>query len=138
MKSNQKPVRAVVDTNVLVSALVFGGTPRKVTNLIPDKVIRPVMSEEIMSELRRIITSRFPEHIPGIGRYEKLLRKYAIWVPLGSRVINVSRDIDDNKIIETAVIGKCSYIISGDKDLTVIKKYENIQILTPAEFLKLT
>ena len=89
-----------------------------------------------MSELRRIITSKFPEHIPGIARYEKLLRKYAIWVPLGSHIITVSRDINDDAIIETAVIGKCSYIISGDKDLTVLKNYQDIKIVTPADFLK--
>lgn len=137
MKNDQKPIRVVIDTNVLVSALVFGGTPCKVTDLIPDKLIRPVMSEEIMSELRRTITNVFPKHVPGIARYERLLRKYALWVPLGSQVINVSRDVDDNFIIETAVIGKCSYVISGDKDLTVLENYEGIGIVTPADFLKL-
>jgi putative PIN family toxin of toxin-antitoxin system len=136
VKNEPQKIRAVLDTNVLISALVFGGTPRNVTDLIAQKTIRPVMSEEILSELRRIIITRFPEYTLLVEGYEKLLRRYAIWAPLGSKTITVSRDPDDNKVIETAVIAKCHFIISGDKDLLVLKSYEDIKIVKPIEFLR--
>jgi putative PIN family toxin of toxin-antitoxin system len=133
--TNIKTTRVVLDANVLVSALVFGGTPRKVTDRIASKTIRPVMSEAILTELRRTINAKFPAHVPGLARYEKLLRLYAIWVPLGSHTITASRDPDDNAILETAVLGKCQFIVSGDKDLLDLRTFSDINILTPADFL---
>ena len=136
MKNEPQKIRAVLDTNVLISALVFGGTPREVTDLIAQKTFRPVMSEEILSELRRIIVTKFPEYSLLVESYEKLLRRYAIWIPLGSKTIMVSRDPDDNKVIETAVIAKCHFIVSGDKDLLVLRAYSDIKIVKPIEFLR--
>ena len=45
------------------------------------------------------------------------------------------RDSTDNQILETAVAGKCNWIITGDKDLLTLRKYENIKIVTPNQFL---
>ncbi len=45
------------------------------------------------------------------------------------------RDITDNQVLETAVNGKCDYLITGDKDLLSIEKYSNIKIVTPNQFL---
>ena len=50
-------LKVVLDTDVLVPALVFGGRPRLVTDLVGDKTIAVVTSEELMTELRRIITA---------------------------------------------------------------------------------
>ncbi len=135
MQNNPHKIKAVVDTNVLISALVFGGTPRQVTDMIPEKLFWPVMSEEILSELRRIILEKFPQFAAGLPLYEKLLRSYALWVPLGAKTVTVCRDPDDNKIIETALLGRCQYIISGDNDLLAIGTYNGIRILNPADFL---
>lgn len=68
--------------------------------------------------------------------FEILLEQDSETVRLGSITIAVCRDPDDNCIIETAVLGACNYIISGDKDLLVLKTYKDIQILRPAEFLE--
>ncbi|MCL4550295.1 MAG: putative toxin-antitoxin system toxin component, PIN family [Bacteroidetes bacterium] len=46
----------------------------------------------------------------------------------------ICRDKDDNNILETAVAAKANVIISGDKDLLVLKKYKNISIISPREF----
>ena len=90
-----------------------------------------------MTELRRIIIEKFPKARHELEIYEKLLRRYAIWVPLGNHRVSISRDLDDDKFIETAVAGKCRYIVSGDKDLLVLKKYENIKIVNPVEFISI-
>ena len=46
------------------------------------------------------------------------------------------RDTDDNKVLETAVVGKCNWIITGDKDLLTVKKYQQIKIVNPGQFLR--
>ena len=135
MQKSPHKIKAVLDTNVLVSAFVFGGVPRQVTDMIPEKLFWPVMSEEIMSELRRIILAKFPQHASGLPLYEKLLRNYAMWVPLGAATVTVCRDPDDNKIIETALLARCQYIVSGDNDLLAIGAYNGVKILNPIEFL---
>ncbi len=136
MRSVQKP-RVVFDTNVLVSALVFGGIPRKATDLIASKSVRPVMSEAILTELRRIISVKFPDFFPALIRYEKLLRHYAFWVALGGQVVSAVRDPDDNAMLETAMVGKCQLIVSGDKDLLSLRAYDGIRIITPSELVEL-
>ena len=127
----------VIDSNVWISALIFGGNPEKILKLFIDNKVEVVMSEEIITELRRIIINKFPLFVNSLNLLEASLRKDNVFVQLGSITIDASRDVDDNRIIETAYIGKAQYIISGDKDLLVLKKYEDIKILNPSDFLKI-
>ena len=127
----------VIDSNVWISALIFGGNPEKILKLFIDNKVEVVMSEEIITELRRIIINKFPLFVNSLNLLEASLRKDTVFVQLGSMTIDASRDVDDNRIIETAYIGKAKYIISGDKDLLVLKKYEDIKILNPGDFLKI-
>ncbi len=126
----------VIDSNVWISALIFGGNPGKILKLFVDNKVEVVMSEEIITELRRIIINKFPLFVNSLNLLEASLRKDTVFVQLGSITIDASRDVDDNRILETAYIGKAKYIISGDKDLLVLKKYEDIKILSPVDFLK--
>lgn len=90
-----------------------------------------------MSELRRVIIEKFPRARHELEIYEKLLRRYAVWVPLGNQTIVVSRDPDDDKFIETALAGGCRYIFSGDKDLLDLVSYQDIRVIKATEFLQL-
>lgn len=45
------------------------------------------------------------------------------------------RDPADNQVLETAVVGKCDFLITGDKDLLSVKRYNQLQIITPSQFL---
>jgi putative PIN family toxin of toxin-antitoxin system len=126
--------RIVLDTNILISALVFGGKPRKVIELLSHGRIEVVISEEILTELRRNIVGKFVDFVNELAQMEILLEQDAELVKLGSLSITVCRDPDDNRILETAVIGECGYIVSGDKDLLILEKYDSIRILKPADF----
>lgn len=130
-------LQVVIDTNVWISGLIFGGTPARVLNRFVDGSIVVITSEELLSELRRKINQRFPLFAPQLPLLEASVREQAIVVALGSRQVTASRDEDDNKFIETALNGNAGYIISGDKDLLVLGSYERIRILKPAEFLEL-
>ena len=129
--------RVVLDTNVLLSALVFGGKPRQIIELLARGLIEVVISEEILTEMRRKISSKFPNFTDDLAGMEVLMEQDAELVKLGNITINVCRDPDDNRIIETGVIGACNYIVSGDNDLLVFGSYKDIRILKPEEFLKI-
>lgn len=128
--------RVVLDTNVLLSALVFGGRPRQVVELLARDLIDLVISEEILTEMRRHVANKFSAFTDDLVKFEMLLEQDSELVKLGGITITVCRDADDNRILETAVLGSCEYIVSGDKDLLVLERYKNIQILKPAEFLE--
>ncbi len=129
--------RIVVDTNIFISAIVFGGKPRRLINLIADDAVTLITAQELLTEIRRIIVAKFPDFFEDLARVEKLLDSDAIWVRLGGVTVTESRDPDDNKFIEAAVLGSCDYIVSGDKDLLDIKEYKGTKIVNVSEFLKL-
>lgn len=136
MKNGSKP-RLVIDTNVLISGIVFGGKPRQLLNLLAEGAIIVIVAEELLTELRRKIVMKFPEFVEDLERVERLLKRDASLVKLGTVQVTISRDADDNKFIEAAVIGGAGYIVSGDNDLLVLKSYGVIKILKPADFLEL-
>lgn len=131
-----KPL-VVIDSNVWISGLVFGGNPGKIIRLFVSGDVLLIVSEELLSELRRKISQRFPLFVPNLSLLEASIREEVMMVRLGGVSISVSRDVDDNKFIETAVAGSAGYIISGDKDLLDLKTYNDIKIVKPAEFLTL-
>src|SRR4051812_38102403 len=94
-KQGKKP-RVVLDSNIWISALVFGGLPGKVLELFISEDVLIITSEELLSELRRKIIQKFPLYISQINLLEASIRKDAILVPLGSRTVTVSRDPEDN------------------------------------------
>ena len=129
--------QVVIDTNVWISGLVFGGNPEKIIRLFIEGQITIVSAEELLSELRRKIIQRFPLFIPNLNLLEASIREDALFVKLGIVQIAASRDIEDNMFIETAIVSQAKFIISGDNDLTDIESFQNIRIIKPADFLKL-
>ncbi|HBC93004.1 MAG TPA: putative toxin-antitoxin system toxin component, PIN family [Pelotomaculum sp.] len=131
-------MRITVDTNVLVSALGWNGAEAAVLEMVLDYSLELCISPQILSEFYRVV--QYPkfgfteEEIDGfIGR---LLPKAILLNP--SKKINaVEADPDDDKIIECAVEGNSSYIISGDKHLLQLSEYEGIGILKASEFLQI-
>ncbi len=136
MATKTKP-QVVIDTNVWISGLVFGGNPEKIIRLFIEGQIIVVCAEELLSELRRKISQRFPLFLPNLSLLEASIREDALFISLGTVQITASRDIEDNIFIETALTGQASFIVSGDKDLTDIGSFQSINILKPKEFLEL-
>lgn len=131
-------MRVAVDTNVLVSALGWNGAEAAVLEMVFDCTMELCISVQILSGFYRVV--KYPkfgftdEEIDGfIGR---LLPNVILLNP--SKKINaVEADPDDDKIIECAVEGESSYIISGDKHLLQLGEYKGIRILKATEFLQL-
>ena len=127
----------VIDTNGWLSGLIFGGNPGGLIKSFSEGTIIVAISEELISELRRKITEKFPLYLSQLQLLEASLRQDAEMVRLGSKTVSASRDVDDNKFIETALLSNCDFIISGDRHLLELKQYEGIKIVKPAALLKL-
>ena len=125
----------VADTNVWLSGIVFGGNPVRIIRLFVDGTVLAVTSEELLTELRRKVSQLFPLYEPYLGALIASIREQAMVVPLGTKSVNVSRDLDDNMVIETALLGGAGYIVSGDKDLLVLQEHQNVKIVKPADLL---
>ncbi|MEK7504238.1 MAG: putative toxin-antitoxin system toxin component, PIN family [Patescibacteria group bacterium] len=129
-------IRVVLDTNVLVSAIVFGGIPQKVLSLVFKGDLTGITSVSLMAELSEVIHKKFPFDKQDLEYWEEQMRMdFEVVNPRNS--LKVARDDDDNRVLEAAITGKCEYIVTGDEDLLSLKKYKNIKILTPAEFFDL-
>jgi putative PIN family toxin of toxin-antitoxin system len=130
-------VKVVVDTNVLVSALLFGGKPGKLIPLRQRGTIRPLASKEIIEEYLRVLTYpkfKLAEEDINFLLYREILPYFEVVdVEPGPRIIK--KDPEDDKFIRCALAGKAKWIISGDGHLLALKTYQKIKILTPSEFL---
>jgi len=127
----------VIDTNVLVSALLFGGVPGKLIPLWKGRMIRPKASKEIIDEYLRVLA--YPklqlseEEINFLLYYEILPYFEIVRIKEGPTL--VVKDPSDDKFIRCAQAAGARIIISGDQHLLKLSPYLKIQILSPSDFL---
>jgi len=129
-------VRVVLDTNAVVSALLFSGVSSKLVSLWQNGLITPLLSREILDEYLRVLS--YPKFELSEEEIKELIQEeilpFAEVVKPKRRLRVVRRDPSDNKFLECAVAGKASVIISGDKDLLSLGRYRQIRIQSPAQF----
>ena len=131
----RKKLRIVLDTNILVSVIIFKGKPREIYDFALNEKYNAITSPNLLSELTGILSKRFLLSQAEINFIEHETREiFEVIHPKAS--INVVRDVDDNRVLEAAVEGKCKYIITGDKDLLELKEFQKIKIVTAETFLK--
>lgn len=130
-------VRAVLDTNVVVSAVLL---PHSVPRQAFDRVLEygtVLISAATVAELNDVLRrSRFDKYLQEEERMEFLstLVQEAELVEV-TDVVTACRDPKDNKFLELAVSGRATHIISGDNDLLVLHPFRDITILTPQAFV---
>ena len=132
-------MRYVLDTNVLVSALLVPGSkPRRALDRAFQEG-RVLLSFATLAELYDVL------HRKQFRRYveEELARSFLAalardseWIDVDVQV-NACRDPRDNKFLEIALSGRATHLISGDADLLVLDPFQGIRILSPQEFLDL-
>lgn len=127
-------MRIVIDTNIVASAIFFGGRPRELLELVLQRELSAFISQEIIEEYQ--------------GTIEYLQNEYPskrITVPLTqiiaacnmiepTSVVKVCRDPDDDMFFACALDSRSLYIVSGDKDLLAVKQYKDVQVVTVAQF----
>ena len=127
-------MRIVIDTNVLISGIFFGGFPRKILSAVVGRKITACATTQIINEYEEIVLEMINRKQGHINRaiLSPLIKAMKIIEPVTH--IEICRDPDDNKFLECAKDSHALYIVSGDKDLLVIEEYENIQIVTAKDF----
>ena len=130
-------MRIVIDTNVVASAIFFGGKPRHLIERVMDGYVHVFATKEIIDEYRDTVDYLHHKYANNSMNPALNLIIRKIKLIEGKASVDVCRDPDDNKFIECAIDAKCFYIVSGDKDLLSIGIYDDIQILTVSEFLGL-
>ncbi len=128
--------KVVIDTNVFISSF-FGGIPRRIIDLWKNGEIILCLSQEIVEEYIEVL-NRLGIEKQEINKLIKLFLEnyYSIFVSKTPKLSIVKDDPDDNKFIECAVALDCKIIISGDNHLKSIKRYIDIDILSPREFIE--
>lgn len=136
-----KADRAVVDTNVLISAALRAeGPPRRVLDVMRRRSGVLLFSGETYRELRsRLRRPKFDRYASRTIRavYLAQLMTVSEWVSITDAKLGC-RDPDDDKFLETALIGDAGCIITGDRDLLEMSPFQGISILSPSEFLNRT
>lgn len=128
--------KVVIDTNVLVSGIFFGGPPSRILKAWQDDKIQIALSEEILEEYRRVIEELSAKYEGlNVNAILELLFIESELVPSHSFEKPVCEDPDDDKFLACAIASRSKYIISGDKHLLNIGTYLNISIVTPRYFL---
>jgi len=130
-------IRVVLDTNILISAILFGGKPRQVLERVIRGEIRLCMSEAILEELKGVLRrSKFSYSIEAIQVILTELTSLSDFVNPSKTIRVVPEDPDDNRILECAVEAEANYIITGDLHLLRLSRYQDIEVLNAGAFLE--
>lgn len=127
--------RAVLDTNVFVSALTGGPVSGRLYAKLRREEFSLLVSPDLVEELAFVLgRPDFGVTSAEIDSIIRFLLSHGILVVPSER-ISVCRDPEDNKVLECAVEGRADFIVSGDKDLLVLHPFRGITITKPREFL---
>lgn len=139
MGEKKKIVRVVLDTNILVSSLIFRGVVSKVVDLWETGKIIPVISRETFDEFKKVLAypkfSLTEEEIKAI--IDNNILPFFEVADITKTVDGVCRDTEDDKFISCAVSASADYIVSGDRDLYDLGRYKSIKIINVNALLEL-
>lgn len=128
--------KVCLDTNVFISAALFGGKCDDIIELVLQKKAENVISFHIISEIAKVLDRKFK-------RTEREIKDVLTPIVSISKMVKTTNKLKvlpygpDNRVLECAVAGKVDYLVTGDKKhLLKLKEYEGIKILSPAQFLK--
>jgi uncharacterized protein len=134
-------VRAVLDTNVVISAtLIAGGNEDRIVRAWRRGVFELVLSPPILDEMGRALLYEKLRKARWMTEEEmvlllRALAQESVLVP-GRVRVGICRDPEDNKFLEAAIEAKAGYVVTGDKDLLDLKAFRGVRIVRPTAFLE--
>ena len=132
MGKKSREIRVVLDTNVLVSALILTGKLNNLVDLWRKGKIIPLLSRETFDEFRRVL--EYPKFALSKKEIKTILEEEILPFfevsDITHEVTGICRDPDDDKFLACAVSASADFIVSGDKDLLVMKTYLSVNGIT--------
>jgi hypothetical protein len=139
-------MRVVIDTNVWISGLLWRGAPWRILRLVERGEIEVCIAPPMVTELEQVLTAeRLRPRLERLGLSPSDLLAYALHLttvfevpeaPRGEPSPIVAADPDDDVFVQCAAVSGASYLVSGDRHLLDMGQYQEIAILSPAEFLE--
>ena len=133
---SNESLRVVFDNNVLISAVLLGGSARQAFNKLIDNG-SVLVSVSVLLELAEVLNRpKFDKYVTQDERMRFLVSflKVAEMVEIRETIV-ACRDPKDDKFLELAVSGRANFLVTGDKDLLDLNPFRGLKILTPREFL---
>lgn len=133
-------MRVILDVNVWISALLWGGVPGKILRLARNQQINIFTSEDLLLELETTLKrTKFQQRMQDRGYNVEYLMSVTNGFSESCITISIDvpqlRDPKDAKILAAALTANAEVIITGDLDLLTLSEFEGINILTPTDFL---
>jgi uncharacterized protein len=133
-------VRLILDTNVVVSGVLWRGVPYRLLTAAEAHGQRLLTGHWVIDELRRVLTKpglrrlaiRSERDIDGIVT---AYRNACEWVPSPEFVPRVVRDPDDDHVVALALAGRADLLVSGDSDLLALRQHRGVPIVNPTQAL---
>ncbi len=129
-------MKVVLDTNVFLSAVFFGGPPGPILQAWRDGRMEIVLSPEILAEYQEAgeeLAKRHPDvELQPILQILAMRAEIVLPAPLGE---SVCVDPDDDKFLECAVASAAPFVVSGDKHLLNVREYRGVRVVRPREFV---
>jgi uncharacterized protein len=127
----------VFDTNTLFSGLGWQGSPYRCLELARNGQIESITCREILLELREKLQTKQNRSPTDAAIDIEQILAFSRLVEIPNSLKVVVDDPDDDMVIECAVVGQATHIITGDKHLLSLNKYQDIYILKAGDFLNL-
>ena len=134
-------VRAVLDTNIIISGLLWGGLPQQIFQAAHDEQFVALLTDVLLAELTTTLyRDKFAEQLMRrqltVDSVIEQYRSAVEFVDPAEVPTNIVRDPKDRAVLACAVGGKADFVVTGDKDLLVLGTYERISIVNADQFLK--
>ena len=129
-------IKAILDTNVLISGIFWKGAPFEILKAWQGRRFRMAISLPILDEYRRVLEEMSRKRPPAVlGSILALIELHSEMVEPIRFAKTICSDPDDDKFLEAAAAAGADYIVSGDAALLSLKNYQRTQIVRPARFL---
>ncbi len=129
--------KVLLDTNILISALGWNSKPKEIFRKCIAGELKLITSPEQIDELQRVMDyPKFHFTVEQKKSFISIILEIAEIVEITGKIKVIKDDPDDDIILETAIVGRAGYIVSGDPHLLKLKEFAGIKIVTAKDFLQ--
>lgn len=127
--------RVVLDTNIFISAILYGGNPLKILDPAISESVEVYISLSLLVELRRVLKEKFILSSFEIDLVTDEIKDFAKIIEPKVKLKVIKEDPSDDRVLECAIKASADFIVSGDKHLLELGEFRKIKIVSPSQFL---